>query len=131
MDGLASCAKARAEAMARVASTPCNRSPVMASITAGAGALRGRGAASLVEAAGTTRYTARPPLARVNAATARVLGLVEGEQATISTERGSITLPVVFADLPDGVVWLPAHSAGSQVRVTLGVGHGDLVGVSR
>ncbi|MGD9530367.1 NADH-quinone oxidoreductase subunit G [Pseudonocardia sp.] len=75
--------------------------------------------------------TARPPLARVNAATARVLGLVEGEPATISTEHGSITLPVVFADLPDGVVWLPAHSAGSQVQVTLGVGHGDLVGVTR
>jgi NADH-quinone oxidoreductase subunit G len=37
---------------------------------------------------------------------------------------------VVIADLPDGVVWLPANSADSQVRGTLGVGHGDLVGVS-
>ena len=43
---------------------------------------------------------------------------------------GAITLPVVIADLPDGVVWLPANSAGSRVRVTLGAGHGDLVGVS-
>jgi NADH-quinone oxidoreductase subunit G len=48
----------------------------------------------------------------------------------VRTERGSITLPVVIADLPDGVVWLPANSAGSRVRDALGAGHGDLVGVS-
>jgi NADH-quinone oxidoreductase subunit G len=48
----------------------------------------------------------------------------------VRTERGSITLPVVIADLPDGVVWLPANSPGSRVRATLGAGHGDLVGVA-
>jgi NADH-quinone oxidoreductase subunit G len=37
---------------------------------------------------------------------------------------------LVIADLPDGVVWLPANSPGSRVRDTLGAGHGDLVGVS-
>jgi NADH-quinone oxidoreductase subunit G len=37
---------------------------------------------------------------------------------------------VVIADLPDGVVWLPANSPGSRVRATLGAGHGDLVGVT-
>ena len=57
-------------------------------------------------------------------------GLTAGEPATVRTERGAITLPVVIADLPDGVVWLPANSPGSQVRGTLGAGHGDLVGVS-
>jgi NADH-quinone oxidoreductase subunit G len=75
--------------------------------------------------------TARPARVRVNVATAAVLGLVEGEPATVSTDRGSITAPVALADLPDGVVWLPTNSAGSRVRVQLGAGHGDLVEVSR
>jgi NADH-quinone oxidoreductase subunit G len=74
--------------------------------------------------------TARPALARVNPATAARLGLVEGEPATVRTERGAITLPVAFADLPDGVVWLPGNSGESRVRAVLGAGHGSLVGVT-
>ena len=74
--------------------------------------------------------TARPAQLRVNPATAQRLGLAAGAPATVRTERGSITLPTVIADLPDGVVWLPANSTGSRVRATLGAGHGDLVGVS-
>ena len=35
-----------------------------------------------------------------------------------------------LADLPDGVVWLPAKSGDSRVRAVLGAGHGDLVGVT-
>ena len=74
--------------------------------------------------------TARPAVVRVNAATATRLGLTEGELATVRTERGAITLPVALADLPDGVVWLPGNSGESRVRAVLGVGHGDLVGVT-
>jgi NADH-quinone oxidoreductase subunit G len=74
--------------------------------------------------------TARSSVVRVNAATAERLGLTEGEPATVRTERGAITLPVALADLPDGVVWLPANAENSRVRATLGAGHGDLVGVS-
>ncbi|WP_343945000.1 molybdopterin dinucleotide binding domain-containing protein, partial [Pseudonocardia zijingensis] len=74
--------------------------------------------------------TARPAYVRVNAATAGVLGLTEGAPATVRTERGEITLPVALADLPDGVVWLPGNSGDSRVRTVLGVGHGDLVGVT-
>jgi NADH-quinone oxidoreductase subunit G len=55
---------------------------------------------------------------------------VAGGTASVATDRGAITLPVELADLPDGVVWLPANSPGSQVRPTLGVGHGALVRVS-
>ncbi|GAA4557497.1 NADH-quinone oxidoreductase subunit G [Pseudonocardia xishanensis] len=73
--------------------------------------------------------TARPPRVRANPATAERLGLVEGGTASVATDRGAITLPVELADLPDGVVWLPANSPGSQVRSTLGVGHGALVRV--
>jgi NADH-quinone oxidoreductase subunit G len=74
--------------------------------------------------------TARPAYVRCNPATAGRLGLTAGEPATVRTERGAITLPVVIADLPDGVVWVPANSPGSHVRATLGAGHGDLVGVT-
>ena len=74
--------------------------------------------------------TARPAQLRCNPATAQRLGLAAGAPGTVRTERGTITLPVVIADLPDGVVWLPTNSPDSQVRGTLGVGHGDLVGVS-
>jgi NADH-quinone oxidoreductase subunit G len=74
--------------------------------------------------------TARPALVRVNAATALRLGLTEGAPATVRSTRGAITLPVALADLPDGVVWLPGNSDESRVRAVLGVGHGDLVGVT-
>ncbi|GAA1882101.1 NADH-quinone oxidoreductase subunit G [Pseudonocardia ailaonensis] len=74
--------------------------------------------------------TARAPRLRVNAATAERLGLAADGDASVATDRGAITLPVELADLPDGVVWLPANSPGSTVRSTLGAGHGALVRVS-
>ena len=74
--------------------------------------------------------TARAALLRVNPATAQRLGLSEGELGTVSTDRGSVSLPVALTELPDGVVWLPGNSAGSRLRPTLGAGHGDVVAVS-
>ena len=62
-----------------------------------------------------------------NPATAQRLGLVAGAPGTVRTERGTITLPVVIADLPDGVVWLPGELRGLAGPGALGVGHGDLV----
>ena len=44
-----------------------------------------------------------------------------GDTVTITGERGSVTLPVeVTADLPDGVVWVPANSFGGGVLRDLG-----------
>lgn len=74
--------------------------------------------------------TARPVRVLTNAATAQRLGLVEGAAAAVRTDRAEITLPVELADLPDGVVWLPANTPDASVRSVLGAGHGDLVGVS-
>ncbi|GAY10313.1 NADH-quinone oxidoreductase subunit G [Pseudonocardia sp. N23] len=75
--------------------------------------------------------TARAAVLRVNPATAERLGLAEGVDATVRTARGAVTLPVAFADLPDGVVWLPANPVDADgVRTALGAGHGDLVGVT-
>ncbi|MFI9382726.1 NADH-quinone oxidoreductase subunit G [Kutzneria sp. NPDC052558] len=71
--------------------------------------------------------TARTAVIRVSPATADRLGVVEGHAATVATDRGSVTLPVELADLPDDVVWLPGNSGGSRLRRTLGVGHGAAV----
>ncbi|WP_020662894.1 NADH-quinone oxidoreductase subunit G [Amycolatopsis benzoatilytica] len=70
--------------------------------------------------------TQRPPVARLSAKTAEGLGAT----VRVSNERGSITLPVEVADLPDGVVWLPGNSDGSAVRAALAAGHGALVQIS-
>ncbi|MBK1784155.1 NADH-quinone oxidoreductase subunit G [Prauserella cavernicola] len=70
--------------------------------------------------------TARAVVARMSAATAEGLG----GHVTVSTDRGSISLPIVVADLPDGVVWLPGNSPGSKVRATLGAGHGSVVSIA-
>ncbi|MFC4001677.1 NADH-quinone oxidoreductase subunit G [Prauserella oleivorans] len=70
--------------------------------------------------------TARRVVARMSRATADGLG----GRVTVSTDRGSVTLPVEVADLPDGVVWLPANSPGSKLRATLGAGHGAVVSIA-
>jgi NADH-quinone oxidoreductase subunit G len=74
--------------------------------------------------------TARPVVARLSATTARVLGVDGAATVTVKTERGSITVPVEHADLPDGVVWLPTNSGPATVRRTLGAVHGDVVTVN-
>jgi NADH-quinone oxidoreductase subunit G len=74
--------------------------------------------------------TQRKPVARLSAKTAEDHGITADGTVRVSTERGSITLPVEVADLPAGVVWLPANSDGSAVRASLGAGHGALVQIS-
>jgi NADH-quinone oxidoreductase subunit G len=49
---------------------------------------------------------------------------------TVSTDRGSVTLPLVVTDLPDRVVWVPTNSVGSAVRRDLGAGWGSVVRLS-
>jgi NADH-quinone oxidoreductase subunit G len=71
--------------------------------------------------------TARPAVARMSAATAAEAGVAENGKVTVATERGSVTVPVETADMPDRVVWLPTNSAGCPVRRQLGAGHGTLV----
>jgi NADH-quinone oxidoreductase subunit G len=48
----------------------------------------------------------------------------------VSTDRGSITLPLEITDMPTGVVWLPLNSPGSSVHATLGVAPGAVVSIS-
>jgi NADH-quinone oxidoreductase subunit G len=68
------------------------------------------------------KATARAPVALVSPGTFARLGLAAGEHVEVSGDRGSTTLPVAVADLPDGVVWAPTTSgwsapAGSVVRL--------------
>ena len=71
--------------------------------------------------------TARAPVARLSAETAAEIGAAEGDAVTVSTSRGSITLPLNVTDMPDRVVWLPLNSPGSAVHQQLGVTIGSIV----
>jgi len=72
--------------------------------------------------------TAPAPLARLSAATAVEVGVGDGDPLTVSTARGSITLPLlVTPGLADRVVWLPTNSPGSAVRAALGADSGARV----
>jgi NADH-quinone oxidoreductase subunit G len=71
--------------------------------------------------------TARRPVARLSAETASDLGVEDGADVTVSTDAGSITLPLAVTDMPARVVWLPTNSAGSTVRATLRADAGAVV----
>jgi NADH-quinone oxidoreductase subunit G len=71
--------------------------------------------------------TARPSVARMSAATAAEAGVADGARVTVSTARGSVTLPVAVTDMPDRTVWVPTNSPGSRVRRDLVAGWGSLV----
>jgi NADH-quinone oxidoreductase subunit G len=71
--------------------------------------------------------TARAAHARVSTSTAAAVGVTDGETLTVSTDRGSISVAVVVAEMPDGVVWLPTNSDGCAVRSELAAGTGSIV----
>jgi NADH-quinone oxidoreductase subunit G len=71
--------------------------------------------------------TARKPVVRLSADTAAEIGAADGDNVTVSTPRGSITLPLSITDMPDRVVWLPLNSPGSAVHRKLGVTLGSIV----
>jgi NADH-quinone oxidoreductase subunit G len=73
--------------------------------------------------------TARAPVARLSATTAAELGATAGGPVTVSTDRGSITLPLEITEMVDQVVWVPQYSPGSHVHDSLGVIAGDVVTV--
>jgi NADH-quinone oxidoreductase subunit G len=74
--------------------------------------------------------TRKDAVARLSAATAASLGVGEGAQVTVSTDRGAITLPLAITDMADHVVWLPTCSPGSHVQSMLGASSGAVVRLS-
>jgi NADH-quinone oxidoreductase subunit G len=75
--------------------------------------------------------TARRPVLRISAATAAENEIATDDLATVSTERGAITLPVEIGVLPDRVVWVPLNSPGSAVYAELGPAVGHVVRLRR
>jgi NADH-quinone oxidoreductase subunit G len=74
--------------------------------------------------------TARPAVARLSAATAAEVGAVDRETVTVSSDSGSVTVPLLVTAMPDRVVWLPAHSAGADVQTDLAARAGSIVRIA-
>ncbi|HEY2296505.1 MAG TPA: NADH-quinone oxidoreductase subunit G [Jatrophihabitans sp.] len=74
--------------------------------------------------------TAKPPRAVMSAATAGEHGLSGGDAITISTDAGSLTLPIELGAVPDRVVWLPTNARDCAVRATLRAVNGTIVKLS-
>ncbi|MGA6204233.1 NADH-quinone oxidoreductase subunit G [Nocardia testacea] len=74
---------------------------------------------------------ARPPVARLSAATAAEVGAADGDPLTVTTPRGAVTLPLTVTEMPDRVVWLPMNSPGCSIHTDLGARPGDVVTLRR
>ncbi|MEI8407680.1 MULTISPECIES: NADH-quinone oxidoreductase subunit G [unclassified Kribbella] len=74
--------------------------------------------------------TARTPVARISRTTAHRVGVADGDELVVSTDAGSIRLPVVITPMTDNVVWLPTNSADSHVRRSLHADHGSIVTIA-
>jgi NADH-quinone oxidoreductase subunit G len=72
--------------------------------------------------------TAKLARAIISAATATRHGLTD--TVTVSTDAGSLTVPIELGDLPDNVVWLPTNARGCAVRSTLRAVNGTTVQLS-
>jgi NADH-quinone oxidoreductase subunit G len=75
--------------------------------------------------------TARRPRLHLSATAAAGLGVLDGEPVTVSTDRGSLTLPLEIADLPDDVVWVPTRTREAHVRTDLAASHGSVVRITK
>ncbi|MBU6347321.1 MAG: NADH-quinone oxidoreductase subunit G [Actinomycetales bacterium] len=65
--------------------------------------------------------TARVAVIRVSPATAKNLGLVDGQLATVDCSGVTATAPLIVTEgMVDGVVWLPANSANSALNLPSG-----------
>jgi NADH-quinone oxidoreductase subunit G len=69
--------------------------------------------------------TAHHSVARVSAKTLQEAGSLD--KLTVSTARGSVTVPVEIADIPDRVIWLPSNSSGINLLRDLGATTGSIV----
>ena len=68
--------------------------------------------------------TAKQARAHISAATAAKLGVTEADHLKISSNHGSIELPVSIREIADNLVWVPRNSEGSQVIPSLGFTRG-------
>jgi NADH-quinone oxidoreductase subunit G len=64
--------------------------------------------------------TARKASARISKARAEKLGVNDGDLLSISSDLGSLKLPVEISEMSDDQIWVPRNSIGSQVIANLG-----------
>jgi NADH-quinone oxidoreductase subunit G len=74
--------------------------------------------------------TRKPAQVLLSESTAKEAGVSSGGPVTLTTDRGSVTLPCAIAELPDRVVWAPTLSPGSHLHEALGAGNGAVVKLS-
>jgi len=70
--------------------------------------------------------TARKPVAHISSNRAAKLGVVDGDNVKISSEVGSIKLPVEISAMSDDLIWVPRNSQDSQVISSLGFVTGEV-----
>jgi len=75
------------------------------------------------------RATGRGAVARLSPATMQRLDAQPAGLVVLRGDLGAVTLPAEEADLPDGVVWVPANSGGVCVRSAIGAEVGQVVRV--
>ncbi len=73
--------------------------------------------------------TARKAVAYISEGRAAKIGVSEGDLVKISSEQGSINLPVAIAQMSDENIWAPRNSEGSQLISTLGFVSGEVTAV--
>ncbi len=70
--------------------------------------------------------TARKATARISKARANKLGVNDGELISISSDLGSLKLPVEISEMSDDAIWVPRNSIDSQVIANLGFVNGQV-----
>ena len=70
--------------------------------------------------------TARKATARISKTKAEKLGVNEGELISISSDLGSLKLPVEISEMSDNEIWVPRNSIDSQVIANLGFVSGQV-----
>ena len=75
--------------------------------------------------------TAMKARVHISATAAATLGVIESDFVVISSELGSIELPVSIREMADNLIWVPRNSEGSQVIPSLGFTRGAVKVVKR
>jgi NADH-quinone oxidoreductase subunit G len=70
--------------------------------------------------------TARKASARISKSRAEELGVSEGGFVSISSDLGSLKLPVEISDMANNQIWVPRNSIDSQVIANLGFVSGQV-----
>jgi NADH-quinone oxidoreductase subunit G len=71
--------------------------------------------------------TARKASARISKSRAEKLGVNEGESLSISSDLGTLKLPVEISEMSDDQIWVPRNSIDSQVIANLGFVSGQVM----